>query len=259
MKGRGVTIAIIDTGIDFHHPDFTHWVNGRQQSRIKFFWDTTAAYRAGRKFGAPVPCKDPTGAPIGTLYSQADLSQNLDRTTSTIPEGDAAGHGTACFSIAAGNGAAGDTFTPKRNYPGVAPEADLIAIRIAKVSSLENVYLLGAICDWLETVAKDRPLVVSCSFASQFGGHDGSTVLEREFNARFPLDKPGRVLCVAAGNEGDSRIHRGFDFGTADTSLSWKVDPDMSEPWSNEATQIQIWVATEKLDDLNVVAPSGSR
>jgi subtilisin family serine protease len=252
LKGRGVTIAIIDTGIDFRHRDFTAMVNGQRQSRIKFFWDTTAAYSKESKFGSPGPCNDPIGAPVGTLFTQAELTQNLDPQSSQIPEGDADGHGTACASIAAGNGSAS-----KGQHQGVAPEADLIAVRIARNASLENVYLLGAICDWLDRVAGDR-LVVSCSFGARFGGHDGSSIMERELDARFPLSKQGRALCVAADNLGVTRFHVGFDFGAKPSVLAWDVDPTRPAPPVQAPTTIQIWVATDKINDLTVVPAEGT-
>ena len=42
-----------------------------------------------------------------------------------------------------------------RGYTGVAPAADLIAVRVGKKYTLENAYLLGLIYEWLDGVARD--------------------------------------------------------------------------------------------------------
>jgi subtilisin family serine protease len=50
------------------------------------------------------------------------------------------------------------------------------------------------------------PVVVHLSLGSQAGPHDGSSAFERALSARF-AGQPGRVLVVAAGNDGDNALH----------------------------------------------------
>ncbi len=63
----------------------------------------------------------------------------------------------------------------------------LSACRLALAKICENAYLLGAVCQWLNKVAGDRPLVISCSFSSHNGGHDGYLVKKRNLmpDSRF--------------------------------------------------------------------------
>jgi subtilisin family serine protease len=199
LKGKGVVIAIIDTGVDFRHKDFvTKDADGKPTSRLLYFWDTLNQPAAGgKKLGRKGPYSYPTGASIGVLYTQADLTADLQSGKQQIAVTDTNGHGTACASIAAGNGAA----LSDKKYIGVAPEADIIAVRIGSGPGLENAYLLPAICSWLDGVCGDRPLVVSCSFGGQYGGHDGYRVEERQLDEQFALTRKGRALCIAAGNE----------------------------------------------------------
>src|SRR5205823_8102534 len=63
MTGQGVLVAVIDSGVDFRHPDFQD-ATGR--SRIRWYWDTQLPYREGR--GQPGPYTYPNGTPIGTLF-----------------------------------------------------------------------------------------------------------------------------------------------------------------------------------------------
>src|SRR5207253_7488596 len=124
------------------------------------------------------------GSPVGTLYSRNQLNEELRSTWPHIPTGDLLGHGTACAGVAAGNGK--NDPANRRITKGVAPEADLIAVRIGGTKlmdgslsyELRNGYLLDAICNWLDTVAASRPLVVSCSWGSQAGGPGASRIIE---------------------------------------------------------------------------------
>jgi subtilisin family serine protease len=221
LTGKGVIIAIIDSGIDFHHPDFiTYDAQGRPTSRLLYFWDTTSDALATGKVGQKAPISYPTGDAIGTVYTRADLTAELRAARPQIATWDLVGHGTQCAGVAAGNGN-GD-----REYTGVAPEADLIAVRIGSESEdLENSWMLGAVCDWIDQLAGGQPVVVSCSWSGQYGSHDGCRIKERRLNARFPDTARGRALCFAAGNEGDVPLHAEVSFaGENDKgTLSWQA------------------------------------
>ncbi len=198
LKGKGVVIAIIDSGVDFRHKDFvTLDKEGKPTSRLLHFWDTLSQPAGGDSLGGKAPYSYPNGASIGVLYTRADMTADLRAGKPRIAVTDTNGHGTACASIAAGNGGA----LSDKKYIGVAPEADIIAVRIGSGPGLENAYLLNAICSWLDQVCGDRPLVVSCSFGGQYGGHDGCRVAERQLDEQFALTRKGRAICIAAGNE----------------------------------------------------------
>ena len=63
---------------------------------------------------------------------------------------------------------------------------------------------------WLDKIVGNKPLVSSRSFGGQFGGHDGYRVEERQLDARFAEDRPGRAICISAGNEGGRPIDAAF-------------------------------------------------
>ena len=95
LTGKGTIVAVLDTGIDFRHPDFiTYDAAGNPTSRIAYLWDTATEYQAGR--GSTAPFKFPNGASIGTLYTRAQLTSELRSANATIPPTDLDGHGTAC-------------------------------------------------------------------------------------------------------------------------------------------------------------------
>lgn len=218
LTGRGVIVAVVDTGIDFRNPDFISYdADGRPTSRLLYLWDTTSNDFDSQKLGTRAPFSYPNGASIGTLYTRDQLTAELRADSKRIPPTDLNGHGTACAGIAAGSGNndKGPNGLNRRETVGVAPEADIIGIRFDQGDDndgLENSYLLNAAVDWLNRVAGSRPLVASCSFGGHRGGHDGQLIVERELDARFPLSKPSRAIVVAAGNEGAENFHAEVDF-----------------------------------------------
>ncbi|MEP6756913.1 MAG: S8 family serine peptidase [Chthonomonadales bacterium] len=226
MTGKGVIVAIIDSGIDFRNKDFIRMENGKPVSRILYLWDTTSNDYSAGKGGVKPPISFPNGAGVGTIYSKSQLTADLQQSTSAIGPRDLNGHGTSCAGIAAGNG------TNKADYIGVAPDADIIAVRIGSsdASGLENAWTMNAACDWLDRYAGPKPIVISCSFGGQDGRHDGSSIEELELANRFPDSARGRAICVAAGNEGAQAIHAEVKLGTeaAPATISWKATPGSS-------------------------------
>jgi subtilisin family serine protease len=232
MTGRGVVIAIIDSGIDFRNPDFiTYDAEGRPTSRLLYLWDTTSDAFDASGAGSKPPLSYPNGASIGTLYTREQLTADLRSTVKRIPATDLNGHGTACAGIAAGNGNNDpSTSGVKRTETiGVAPQADLIGIRIGKGEEApENSYLLNAAVGWLDRVVAAMPLVVSYSLGGHKGGHDGELIAERELNSRFPLTKRSRAMVAAAGNEATDGFHSEVTFWsrTAATLVKWQTSDD---------------------------------
>ncbi len=84
LFGRGVIVAVIDSGIDYSHPDFR---NENGTTRIIDLWDQT------------IPGNPPEGYAIGTVYSREQINEALAVTDpvqrqNMIPSTDLSGHGT---------------------------------------------------------------------------------------------------------------------------------------------------------------------
>ena len=97
LFGEGVIVAVIDSGVDYSHPDFR---NEDGTTRILDLWDQTI------ESGNP-----PLGYQIGTLYPKAVIDEALSQTDvlrqrEIVPSMDLSGHGTSVLGIAAGNGRA---------------------------------------------------------------------------------------------------------------------------------------------------------
>ncbi|REJ75966.1 MAG: hypothetical protein DWQ47_10065 [Acidobacteria bacterium] len=210
LKGAGVIIAIVDSGVDFRHPDFIRYDEaGRPESRLLYLWDVGLDHQKGR--GDPAPVDYPNEASIGTVFTKEQLTSELRSNTPSIPSTDRDGHGTSCASIAAGNGNADfkEGGLKRPSVVGVAPEADIIAVSLDlnRNGGLAGAFAVNAIVDWLDRVAGETPLVMSNSWGGHSDGHDGNGVQDRHLNARFPESKKGRAVLFAAGNEGDRGLH----------------------------------------------------
>jgi subtilisin family serine protease len=244
LTGKGVVIVVIDTGIDFHHPDFiTYEKSGLPTSRVLYFWDTLTEAEPTPDLGEKPPVTYPNGRAVGIVYSQKDLTRELRDKKRRISVWDTNGHGTACASIAAGNAnAAEGELKDAKVSLGVAHEADIVAVRIGGTGAW-NGYLFGAICDWVNAKIGDRPVVYSCSWGDPIiGDHDGNRVVERQLDARFSLDGKRRAVCFAAGNEGLQERHAAISSKGKTKNLSWT---------SNGTTVLQVYYDTSDPADLD--------
>ena len=165
---------------------------------------------------------------------------------------DNVGHGTHVAGIAAGNGAG----APDRRWAGVAPEADLAIVKTTmdSVDVAEGVAHIFDVAD-----RRSQPCVVNLSLGGHFGGHDGSSVAERVIDE---MSGPGRIVVVAAGNEGSSRLHAGIDLDPARTHMArWVADFEIDRQLINGQQLgfliVQVWHQRE--DQLAVLlrSPAG--
>ena len=191
--GKGVIVGIIDTGIDWNHPDFLG-TDGR--TRIQYIWDQTVH----------TPDRYPNGFFYGTEWTKNDIDAGI------CGEMDGDGHGTHVASTIAGNSKG------YHNFTGVAPEADIIVVK----TSFNNSDIYDAavyIFDKADRLGK--PAVINMSFGSEWGPHDGTEIMDQALDDL--LQKPKRAIVASAGNDGGRSVHAGV------TSLRSPIGD--SYPW----------------------------
>lgn len=209
LSGQGTLIAIIDSGIDYAHPDFCTSDN---TSRIVALWDQTIPSNTISDFQNPAnTLNSPNGYSLGTLFPasiiDAALSMNsVQERYSICPSRDLSGHGTHVAGIAAGNGRASDGV-----YRGVAYGADLLIVKLGTPgpTSFPSTSLLMMAIDFCvrESLKRNIPLAINLSFGNTYGSHSGSSLLETYIDSVSELGKIS--IIVGSGNEAASGGHIG--------------------------------------------------
>jgi len=212
--GRGVIVGIIDSGIDITHPNFR---NSDDTTRVLAIWDQTLTAGAGET--APGAITDPNlilGAlptPLG-YGVEYDLKKNPAVKVRHIDED---GHGTHVAGIAAGNGSKRGGCLIKYQYVGVAPEADIVMVRLFGLSKSDakltppttnNGYMMDAIRYILNTATKNnKSAVINLSLGGFTEFMDGTSSECRDIDALLNANSKGRAIVFSAGNDGNANFH----------------------------------------------------
>lgn len=149
-------------------------------SRILRIWDQTLS-GTGVAEGA-----------FGKELTGSQLSQSIDTN----------GHGTHVSGIAAGSGS---------QFGGVAPKANIVMVK----TDFNDAHIADGI-RYIFRVARDlgKPAVVNLSLGGHFDAHDGTDAVSQIIDSETG---PGRIVCCAAGNEGNDNIHAQVNLGAAAT------------------------------------------
>jgi subtilisin family serine protease len=207
-RGDGVVVGVLDTGIDFSHPDFS---NGAGNSRIQYLMDMRTDGSNG-------------------IWSKAQMDSNPGDVTQLDGNG-GGGHGSHVAGTAVGGGKVNPA------YIGVAPNADIISVKGIRDDisdgGFSDVDVIFGV-DWIFQKAAEmgKPAVANLSLGGNWGPLDGSSAYEM---ALSDLTGPGRIIVAAAGNEGSDYIHAGANLAP-NKLYETLLDPvDPSQNW------IQLW------------------
>lgn len=240
LFGRGVLVAILNSGIDYSHPDFR---NEDGTTRIVALWDQT------------IPGNPPEGFRIGSLYTREQINEALTfpmpQRLDIVPSTDLSGHGTHVAGIAAGNGRASNG-----RYRGVASESELLVVKLGESisGSFPRTTQLMEALDFVVQYAIDlnRPLAVNISFGNNYGSHTGRSLLESFIN---DISNRGRTsIVVGTGNEGAQGNHA---WGILQMGVIETVAFAVSE--FEFSLNLQIWKNYYDHFDISIIAPNGVR
>lgn len=264
LTGKGTVIAILDSGVDYIHPDFR---NADGSTRILAYWDQSLPF-IHNHFSINNPYN------LGIIFSEEDLNQLLtgannfsffdssiptalgSASESLSPSEDSSGHGTHIAGICAGNGRVSNG-----KNQGVAPESSLIVVKLKNdASSVYSDYanLMMAVDFAVRfTNSLSLPLSINISYGSNDGSHTGNSLLELFMEQVSFYGK--NIISVATGNEGRTRRHASLNIGSCLTKSSHKKSLSFTIAPGERSLYLEIWQVFADDFSYELLAPSGSQ
>lgn len=247
LTGKGTLVGILDSGIDLRPQAFRD-VFGR--TRVVRLWDMAD------ESGSPPELFD-----FGSEYTGEQLDALLFSGNRELPGADPTGHGTRLAGIAAGSE------LPDQFFTGMAPEADLVVVKVKEAKPYLKEYyqvnpetacysevdLLLALRYIVRTATKlQKPVSIIMGMGSGLGNHSGtdplSLYLTRSGNAA------GAAVSVAAGNQGNQAHHYA---GSARSGETTDVQIRVGEQVSGFT--MELWGTVPNSYTVAVRSPSGDR
>lgn len=248
LRGQGILIGIIDTGVDYTNPIFQYADN---TTRIVSIWDQTI-----------VSDNPPTGMEYGTEYTREQINEALqnDNPLSVVPSTDDIGHGTMLAGISGGNEVA------ESGFMGVASDAEFAVVKLKPAKQfLKDFFYIpdNAVC-FQETdiflgvqylydlsIRLGRPMVICIALGSSQGAHDGLGTLSTYISNISTTPQIGVV--VAAGNEGNNRRHYS---GRINPTIGYDtVELNVGE--NEPGFSMELWGSAPDIYSIDILSPSG--
>lgn len=200
LRGQGVLVGIIDTGIDYTL-DVFRYEDGT--TKINAIFDQTIRGDVPFNFS------------VGVEYTQEQINEALlsGDPYSIVPHKDDVGHGTFLASVSAGR--------ETGNFIGAAPDSELLVVKLKKARpyylekylippEVESVFESSAIMIGVEYILRKsqqlgRPAVICIGVGTNIGGHDGFSIFEEYIGNVSNIT--GICICAAVGNESQARRH----------------------------------------------------
>ena len=241
LFGQGILVAVIDSGVDYFHPDFR---KDDGSTRILAMWDQTAPQG-----------KPPKGFRLGAEYTEQEINKALSAgnrlaALELVPEQDISGHGTQVLGIAAGNGRASGG-----RYRGVASESDFLVVKLG--TPREGGFpRTTELMQGLEYVVKKaqqlgHPAAINLSFGNAYGSHRGNSLLEQYIS--HIADSGRNVIAVGTGNEGNTGGHVSGNLQSQPEKIEFIIDD------FETVMNLQLWKNYADDYKVTIVHPNGKQ
>lgn len=200
LRGKGVLVGVIDTGINYKSESFIY-EDGT--TKIESIWDQT------------IKGTHPKGFVYGAEYNRKQINEALKSKEpyTVVPSKDDIGHGSFVAGLAAGRNV-------NNIYSGAAPEAELVIVKLKqmkkclrhlylideKVVAYQSLDILFAIKYLLEKADElKKPIAIVFAGETNQGSHDGTSYVEEAMGAYGK--NYGVAMITSVGNEGGSMHH----------------------------------------------------
>lgn len=247
LKGEGILIGFLDTGIDYQNAVFRN-LDG--STRILGIWDQTIQNgQPEEHFG------------YGSVYTREEIDLALQQKDplAYVPTQDRNGHGTFTASVAAGSA------DVRNQFLGAAPESMIAMVKLKGAKQYlreyyfiregveafqENDMLAGLF--YLNHLAEkyQMPLVLCVPLGCSLGGHNGTAPICEELEAY--ANRKNHVVVTGTGNEADKRHH--YQGNTAEKQTE-TVEIRVGE--QVRGFQMEIWTEIPNVLAVSLTSPSG--
>ncbi len=248
LRGQGVLIGIIDTGIDYTNPIFQY---ADRTTRIVSIWDQTIQSD-----------NPPEGLSYGTEFSREEINLALQAEDpyTIVGSRDDNGHGTMVAGIAGGSEVV------ESNFSGVAPEAEFVVVKLKPAKRfIRDVFLIPeqAVCyqetDFLFAIEyilraarlQQKPMALCVSVNTSQNAHDGRGITSTYLSTI--ATRAGMGMVVAAGNEGNARRHY---FGVVNPTIGYDV-VELNIGENVSGFSMELWGQSPSIFTIDIRTPSG--
>lgn len=250
LTGRGVNVAIIDTGIDYLNEEF---IRENGETKIEYIWDQTVN---------PIEGNENSQVPFGTMYNKSNIQEAINAYKEgrspydIVQTRDEIGHGTNMAGII---GAIGKN----PNLKGMVPDCDFVVVKLLEgvaFKQLNNlsipVFGIASIFAALEflyrySLLSNKPMVIYFPIGSNLGSHKGNGILEQYMDSISR--NSGIAIVTGTGNEGASQTHTSGIISQVGQSrtIQLYISPEQ------QFIVVDIWIDSPNIMSLNIVSPSG--
>lgn len=250
LRGRGVMIGFIDTGIDYNNMVFRDAAGG---TRIAGIWDQTV--QEGNL---------PEGFPFGSEYTEEMINEALrsQNPSGIVPSRDENGHGTFLASVASGGA------NPENAFSGAAPESVIGVVKLKEAKEYlkefygiysdapcyqENDIMYGM--KYLQELAAKRglPLVICIALGTNMGPHNGTSLLSQMIDSY--ADLLNHCVVIGGGNEASNRHHY---YGEVVQGGQAK-EAEIRVERGTKGFVAELWSQLPNIVTTYIISPSGER
>lgn len=248
LRGQGVLIGIIDSGIDYTNPIFRH-ADGT--TRITALWDQTI-----------VSGNPPEGLFYGTEYTSVQLNQALQSNSpyDIVPSRDEYGHGTMLAGISGGNE------VPESDFYGVATDSDYVIVKLKPAKKyLKNFFYIPenavgyqendvsfALNYLLDVFVREKkPMVICIAVDTNQSSHDGRGTLSTYVSNIAETE--GIAIITAVGNEGLGKRH----FSDTPDKVNGSSAVELNVGQDVQGFSMELWGHNPSILSVDILSPSG--
>lgn len=270
VRGQGVLIGFLDTGIDYLREDFKV-SDGR--TRIAAVWDQTiqsVTYEEDTGEAAGTEQYDRKQAQgmvqYGTVYTREVINAALaaeregQNPYDIVPSRDENGHGTFLAGVAAASETA--------DYIGAAPDAEILMVKLKPAKKyLRDFYLLPERVEaYSETdmmmgvrflqqyaIREKKPLVICVGLGTASGSRTGALPFADLLNTL--ARQVNTVVVTCTGNEANNRTHTS-GLAVSDTEPS---EIEITVGAGERGFVMEIWAESLDILSVAITSPSGER